>query len=869
MSTPQQTIEQPNQFNKGYALLIGVADYAYLTKLNNNVLKDVQALVTLLKHPRACAYPSDHVKTLLNEQATLANIIEQLNWLANVTGDDDTAVIYFSGHGGQFTQADTTNNYLLPHDANPDNYGETAVSSDQFTTLLNNIPAKRVAVILDCCYAGGIGEAKSAETDPITYQIGLDQAALDKLSYGEGRVILASSRADERSWIRPNMPNSLFTHYLLEGLRGAAGTTYDDQILVTALFKYVDDQVSKVEPRQRPVFKSLLHKDFPIALAPPDDIPIEEDFHHRIPYVARPIFNKMFEEYRKLIFRRAYNRGWSGANIFELSPFRKGSNSAQLNTIVKFGPKPLIEQEWQAFDDYIKGNLPNIANIIGEPIYDPLDTWGAVRYPLVGAGVFETKSLGELFAELSIEDLSKTIPGWLFPSLYKLWDNHATLGDYSLRKRFQFWFPDELDANCTQLKELAKQHLSHLPTEAETVHLLGNVEVENPLCHFNRLLDRSLEVYVSPIHGDLNLENILVIRTENTLSIQLIDFASARRDYVLHDMLCLELGVLLNVLPSFVAAAHPDTDGHKPIELLLQLLYGLHVSLTQGQNDFAIDPAIEKPFQFLLACRKNCADYLKKKQDWSNYYICLIIYLLGAIGFRSLEVAEGKRPLPREFAFWGAVILNQLRLDHTKLIIQQRKPPAVPTQEQLTTPKQPPLESTSMNYNDIDQIQFKNFLVQHFSKAELNRLCDNLYLDPDEVEGISKTDRAMEIVKHFKRRLKLENLYIEAQKMRPEVNWEILISNDGNDGEDSVLDDPKIMTTTNVDSKTVVNFIKNNFSMEEMDEELCFAMDEKAGNIPRRSNIMGRAIAITTFFERRGRLQELYKKAKALRPGVQ
>ncbi len=40
------------------------------------------------------------------------------------------------------------------------------------------------------------------------------------LAQGKGRVVIASSRPDELSWVLPGMRNSLFTHYILEVLRG-------------------------------------------------------------------------------------------------------------------------------------------------------------------------------------------------------------------------------------------------------------------------------------------------------------------------------------------------------------------------------------------------------------------------------------------------------------------------------------------------------------------------------------------------------------------------------------------------------------------------------------------------------------------------
>jgi len=63
------------------------------------------------------------------------------------------------------------------------------------------------------------------------------------------------------------MENSLFTHYLLEALRGKAETKGDNLIRVFNVFDYISENVPKKEDHQHPIFKaSDLENNFPIAL---------------------------------------------------------------------------------------------------------------------------------------------------------------------------------------------------------------------------------------------------------------------------------------------------------------------------------------------------------------------------------------------------------------------------------------------------------------------------------------------------------------------------------------------------------------------------------------------------------------------------
>jgi len=79
-------------------------------------------------------------------------------------------------------------------------------------------------------------------------------------------VIMSSSRTDEVSLVLPEMENSLFTHYMLEALRGNAKTKGDGLIRVFNIFEYVSEKVPTCGS-QHPIFKaSDLENNFPVAL---------------------------------------------------------------------------------------------------------------------------------------------------------------------------------------------------------------------------------------------------------------------------------------------------------------------------------------------------------------------------------------------------------------------------------------------------------------------------------------------------------------------------------------------------------------------------------------------------------------------------
>jgi len=141
----------------------------------------------------------------------------------------------------------------------------TGLEALEVTALLRAIPSCRLAVLLDACHAAGAGELK-AGFRPELFKSGLNSNALDQLGKGVGRVILASSTESESSLAVAGMRNSLFTHHVLEGLRGKAHVHGDGLIRVLDLFGYVAREVP-ARHSQHPVLKAdAVQDNFPLAL---------------------------------------------------------------------------------------------------------------------------------------------------------------------------------------------------------------------------------------------------------------------------------------------------------------------------------------------------------------------------------------------------------------------------------------------------------------------------------------------------------------------------------------------------------------------------------------------------------------------------
>jgi Caspase domain len=236
-------------FNRGYALLVGVGQCTDATLSLPVTVQDMQALRQILVNPALCAYPDndEHIQLLQDQSATKSGILDSLTQLRDrVAADPEaTVIVYYSGHG--WLEQSTDCYYLIPHDFDRYEWRDTALSASDFNQALQDIKAKRLLVILDCCHAAGIGTAKDAtaslQLPKGVVPIADPKGVLDALSQGEGRVVFTSCRGNEQSWIRQDNTLSVYTHHLIEALQGAASQTGATEVTVFDLANHLGQTV--------------------------------------------------------------------------------------------------------------------------------------------------------------------------------------------------------------------------------------------------------------------------------------------------------------------------------------------------------------------------------------------------------------------------------------------------------------------------------------------------------------------------------------------------------------------------------------------------------------------------------------------------
>lgn len=239
----------PNKFNCGYALIIGVGADLPVT------VQDATALRDVLVNSHRAAYPEDQVTLLTETLADRKQVLDSFDYLIKRTSQnpDSTVIIYYSGHGGKIQGTDEY--FIVPFAYNSSRHTETAISGIEFTERIEAIKARKLVVILDCCHAGGVPALKEPSKTFIKSPVPPD--LLDMLGSGTGRVVIASSREDEMSYT--GSPYSAFTACLLEAMQGKGTKTLDGYAKILDILVYLFDQVPKrTRDRQHPFVKKIL-----------------------------------------------------------------------------------------------------------------------------------------------------------------------------------------------------------------------------------------------------------------------------------------------------------------------------------------------------------------------------------------------------------------------------------------------------------------------------------------------------------------------------------------------------------------------------------------------------------------------------------
>ncbi|MBN2104235.1 caspase family protein [bacterium] len=168
-------------------------------------------------------YETVYVDTLINENATPENIKLAFQELPDMYAED-VIIIFMSGHG---VHGSDGKYYFCTSESNPSNLMKSALSWADFEKFLIQLDAGKILLLLDTCHSGDI--LNRVPGDRFAEHISKHTA-----------IVFTSCKGAETSFEDPELGHGLFTHVILDGLKGKADLKPDDLITMSELKTYVE-----------------------------------------------------------------------------------------------------------------------------------------------------------------------------------------------------------------------------------------------------------------------------------------------------------------------------------------------------------------------------------------------------------------------------------------------------------------------------------------------------------------------------------------------------------------------------------------------------------------------------------------------------
>ncbi len=232
--------------DNAFALIVGIGAYQdeRIPRLKYTHA-DARAFYDLLTDPKRSGFSKDNVKLLIDAEATHTQIRKAVNkWLYNQVMPDSTVMIFFAGHGGQEQdKCDATSEkqayYFLPWDADPDDLASTSLSQTDFEKLIRTLKARRLVMFLDACHSTGVAKPGGRDLGIVA------SPQYERFAEGEGRVVVAAAKPEQRSWEDESLQHGIFTYHLLEALSGKADANDDGYVSIQEVVNYLQREVPR------------------------------------------------------------------------------------------------------------------------------------------------------------------------------------------------------------------------------------------------------------------------------------------------------------------------------------------------------------------------------------------------------------------------------------------------------------------------------------------------------------------------------------------------------------------------------------------------------------------------------------------------
>ena len=232
-------------FGRYYAIVIGNQNYQSIESLETPKYDAARAA-------RILADRYGFTVSILDDADDIT-MLKAINDLNAVLKPDDNLLIYYAGHGARLQSGRSEAGYWLPVNADAPPKDTFWVPNEQITGHLGRLPAKRVLVVADSCYAGLLSTDPSYLflNDKVTYSKDYIKFKLPK----RARLLL-SSGGDRPVLDEGSGGNSVFARAFLDELESNQGILSSPE-LFSRIRKRVEIAAQNNKFVQTPEFKSI------------------------------------------------------------------------------------------------------------------------------------------------------------------------------------------------------------------------------------------------------------------------------------------------------------------------------------------------------------------------------------------------------------------------------------------------------------------------------------------------------------------------------------------------------------------------------------------------------------------------------------
>lgn len=256
-----------------WAVVIGVSEYSdteipRLRYAHEDAIAFYRFLTTPLQEG-GVGIPRSNARLLVNGDATATKVRSALTDFLKMPTEDDIVYVYYAGHGVPDPDRPEVL-YFMAYDTNREYLGATAIPMRELQNSLQvYVKARTVMLFVDACHSRGVSGAyatRSLASPELVnnYLRDLAESRPSTLTFAASDVNQLSQ--EDKKW---GGGHGVFTHFLLEGLRGSADFNKDRIVSLGEVVQYVSDRVRReTRSQQSPIPSGAYDGNLPMSVVP-------------------------------------------------------------------------------------------------------------------------------------------------------------------------------------------------------------------------------------------------------------------------------------------------------------------------------------------------------------------------------------------------------------------------------------------------------------------------------------------------------------------------------------------------------------------------------------------------------------------------